>query len=287
MKLKTHILDLGNSNIKLEDETSFISSFKEYDKSDESEQNILEYNDKKYAMEKLSDFDGEFNKTKKDYIPNLLWGLDKLGIQDGESIRLVLMLPVGNLGQADKFKDNLVDKPFKFKTDSEKTIVIKEVVIIGEGIASYYSLDKNLREEDLVIIDLGGRTTNVVEYSNKKIVNKDTINIGMIDFYDQIKVEYNNLEGQNVETFEVQHYINKNVIPSYSYVEEKFVAQLINKINVKFNLGLGKKVIFTGGGAITLKNSIQKYNSDYMFVIDGLFSNIKGCCKLARAKGWI
>lgn len=287
MELKTCLLDLGNSNIKLQNEIHFISSFKEYDKSDESEKNILEYDEKKYAMEKLSDFDGEFNKTKKDYLPNLLWGLDKLGVKDGENIRLVLMLPVGNLGQADKFKNDLIDKTFKFKTDVEKTIIIKEVFIIGEGIASYYSLDKNLREEDLVIIDLGGRTTNVVEYSNKKIVSKDTINIGMIDFYDQIKVEYNNMEGQNVETFEVQHYISKNVIPSYNYIEEKFVAQLINKINVKFNLGLGKKVIFTGGGAITLKNSIQKQNSDYMFVIDGLFSNIKGCCKLAKAKGWI
>lgn len=285
--IKTRTIDLGNYNIKLWDDVKFISPYIEFDGADTSEKNILEYNGKKYAMEFDSDFDAEFNKVKKSYIPNLLWALDKSGVETGDELRLILGLPLNNLGQAQSLKDNLVNQEFTFTTSTTKTVTIKEVMVVGEGISSYYMLPALDREKDLIIFDLGGRTLNVVEYKNKKIVGKDTINLGMLDFYDNIKVKFNNENGENVETHQVRHLIEQGVIPQYPEVEDAFVNALINRVKLKFNIGLGKKIVFTGGGSIALRAALERYNKEFNFIDNPLYSNVKGNYKIAKAKGWV
>ncbi len=284
-ELITEVVDLGNYNIKIED-IAFVSTFTELYEADQSENKILEYEGTRYRMEYEGAFDSEFNKVKKHYIPNLLWALDKSGAKDGNQYRLMLGLPLNNLGQTDKIKSDLEGKSFTFKTDATKTITIKEVVVVGECISSYYVLPANIREEDIVLIDLGGRTANVVEYSNKRIKKSDTINIGMIDFYNRVKSKFNNEHGENVETHNIKHLIDKGVIPQYECVEDTFVKDLINMIK-EFNLGLGKKIIFTGGGSLTLKDAITRYNNKFMFIDDPIHSNVNGNIKLAKAKGWL
>lgn len=287
-ELKTKIIDLGNYNIKLAEDINFISTFAEVDDADQSEENILELNGTRYRMEyDEGSFDPEFNKAKKDYIPNLLWGFDKTGAIDGDKYRVILGLPLNNLGQADKLTSDLKGKSFTYTTNETKTISIEEVYVVGEGISSYYMLPQTIREEDLIIIDIGGRTSNVVEYSKKRVINKDTVNTGMINFYDKVKVKFNNEEGESIETHNVKHLIEKNVIPQYESVENEFINDLMRKVQNKFNIGLGKKIIFTGGGSITLKSAISKYNNKFIFVDNPLYSNVKGNLKLAKAKGWL
>lgn len=286
--LKTRNIDLGNYNIKLDIDIDFISTFAEVDDADQSETNVLEFQGTRYRMEyEEGSFDPEFNKAKKDYIPNLLWALDKAGVVDNDEYRVILGLPINNLGQSEKIISDLKDKSFTYTTDKTKTITIKEVYVVGEGISSYYMLPSSIREEDLVIIDIGGRTSNVVEYSKKRVKEKDTVNMGMIEFYKRIKVKFNNEEGESVDTHNVKHLIEKNVIPQYECVEDEFVNELMRQVKDNFNLGLGKKIIFTGGGSITLKSAITRYNNKFIFIDNPLYSNVKGNMKLAKAKGWL
>ena len=286
--LKTKIIDLGNYNIKMSDDIDFISTFSDIDIADQTEENVLEFQGSRYRMEyNEGSFDAEFNKTKKDYIPNLLWGLDKSGAVDGDKYRLILGLPLNNLGQSDKLISDLKNKSFTFTTNTTKTITIKEVYVVGEGISSYYMLPASVREDDLIIIDIGGRTSNVVEYSKKRVINKDTVNTGMINFYDMIKVKFNNEEGESLETHNIKHLIDKGIVPQYKCIEDEFIVDLMRKIQIKFNLGLGKKIIFTGGGSIALKSAIARYNNKFIFIDNPLFSNVKGNLKLAKAKGWL
>ena len=286
----TRLIDLGNYNTKGQvdgEDFQFISTFEVYDAADTSEKTVLEYKDKKYRMEFEKDFDGEYNKALKDYMPNLLWGLDKSGVQDGEHIRLLIGLPISSLGQSDKIKADLVGKSFAFKTTEEKTIYIDEVVIVGEGISSYYMLPKEEREKDVILIDIGGRTTNVVEYKNKRIVNKDTFPVGTIDFYNRVKNKFNNEHGENVETHTIRHYIQTGVIPVYTELEDEFINELMNKIKTPFNLGLGKLIVFTGGGSIDFRRAIEEYNKNYKFLENPMHSNNKGKRRIAKAKGWL
>ena len=236
--LKTKSIDLGNYNIKCCDDIEFIATFEELDLADQSEDNILELDGKKYAMEKESDFDPMFNKAKKDYLPNLVWALDKMGAEDGDIYQVILGLPINSLGQADTLKDELTGKKITYITDMKKTITIEKVGIVGEGISSYYMLPKDEREKDLIVIDLGGRTTNVVEYKNKKLVKKDTINEGMIDLFGNIKIKYNNTDGADepLETHEIYHYIQKEQVPLYQDITDKFISDIMKKIKLKFTM---------------------------------------------------
>ena len=98
----------------------------------------------------------------------------------------------------------------------------------------------------------------------------------MINFYDRIKVKFNNDEGEFVETHNVKHLIERNIIPQYECVEDEFINDLMRKVEVKFQLGLGKKIIFTGGGSITLKSAITRYRILIIRPVLPLPS-IKGC----------
>lgn len=286
--LKTKSIDLGNYNIKCCDDIEFIATFEELDLADQSEDNILELNGKKYVMEKESDFDPMFNKAKKDFLPNLVWALDKMGAEEGDSYQLILGLPINSLGQSEKLKEELTGKKITYTTDSTKNITIEKVGIVAEGISSYYMLSKDEREKDLILIDLGGRTTNVVEYKSKKLVNKDTINDGMIDLFREIKIRYNNTDGADepIETYEIYHYIKNNQVPLYEDIADKFIADIMKKVKLTFNLGLGKIIYFTGGGSVTLKEAILKYDENFKFMENPLFTNVKGNMKIAKAKGW-
>ena len=285
--MRTVLLDLGNYNIKLTNNVSFISPYVEFDGVDTTEKNVLEYEGKKFAMEYEADFDAEFNKVNKAYMPNLLWGMHKYGVKDGEELRVFLQLPLSNLGQADALKNDLLDKSFTFTTDTTRTVHIKDVVIIGEGMAAFYTLPGEVREKDLIVIDIGGRTTNVVEYRNGRKHEAETVNIGTINLYNDIKVRFNNENGQNVETYEIAHYIKRNIVPQYSDIEDKFVNTLMNRIKGKINMGLGKTIVLTGGGSITLRLALERYNKEFMYMDNPVFANINGAERIAKLKGWI
>ena len=286
----TKIVDLGNYNVKVQcgdEDLIFVSTFAVYDAADTSEKTLLTYEGTTYRMEFEKDFDGEYNKAMKNYKPNLLWALDKSGVQDGDRIRLLLGLPITSLGQSDKIRNDLVAKSFTFTTTEEKTIYIDEVIIIGECISSYYMLPSEIRDKDLVLIDIGGRTTNVTEYKNKRIVNKDTFALGTIDYYDRVKKRFNNEAGQNVETYNVRHYMKTGVIPKYDDIATDIVDEIMNKVKGPFNLGLGKIIVFTGGGSLDLRKEIEGYNKNYLFLENPLHSNNKGKRRIAKAKGWL
>lgn len=284
---KTKTIDLGNYNIKLCDDIEFVTTFEKLDTVDTTETNILHFDGKMYAMEKNAQFDSEFNKAKKSYLPNLLWGLDKMGAEDGDKYSLILGLPIESLGQSEELKKNLEGKNFTYTTkDIEKTITIERVGVVGEGISSYYMLSKEDREKDTIIIDLGGRTVNVAEFRNKKLHEKATYPIGMINFFDDVKYKFNNTEGQNIETYDVYHYMENKVIGTDIELEDMFINKVMERLKLKFNIGLGKQIVFTGGGSITLKAAIERYNKDFKFMDNPMYTNVKGNMKIAKAKGW-
>ena len=160
-------IDLGNYNIKTSEGTHFISTFEPFDGLDPGERKILTYNGKEYVMELKSSFDNEFNKTKKDYIPNLLWAINKSTPRHIESVRIVLGIPVENMGAIDKFKEELEGRTFTFKVKGcdKRTILIDKVAVVAEGVSSFYTLPEKERMNDILIIDIGGRTTNVVSFN--------------------------------------------------------------------------------------------------------------------------
>ncbi len=64
---------------------------------------------------------------------------------------------------------------------------------------------------DTLIIDIGGRTTNVVSFKNGRIEHKKQINRGMINYYEDVTSKYNS-KGECVNTEDIKNLIEKGIV---------------------------------------------------------------------------
>lgn len=279
-------VDLGNYNIKTSEGVQFISTFSEFDGVDPQEEKILRFDGKEYVMELKTSFDNEFNKTKKDYIPNLLWAIHKSSTKDTKNIKLVLGIPVENMGAVNNFKEELEGKEFKFQVKNEetRTIVIDKVAVVAEGVSSFYTLSEQERLKDTLIIDIGGRTANVVSFKNGRIEHKKQVNRGMINYYEDVTSKHNST-GENVNTEDIKNLIDRNIVDKdiVDYYKKDLIGYILNQIKTKCNRDY-YNIWFTGGGSIELKDIILQLEPRANFMEDAIFTNVKGNKKIALSQ---
>lgn len=278
-------VDLGNFNVNTSEGIMFSSTFTKEVTINPVGEEIIKYNGSTYTMTK-GDFDNTFNKSQKDYMPNLLYAIARSSHKSESNFDLVLGVPLDNLGIADIFKKDLEGKKFTFEYNgTERTIKINKLATVGEGISSFYTLNDEDRAKDIMIIDIGGRTVNVACFIKKKLEKKFTVNKGMIDLYDSIKTRIN-LSGENYNTEEIERLVKKKIIKDTQKEEDKFIKEVFNKIN--FNAKIATyDIYFTGGGSIELREALKNYTKDkaaYYFVNNPLFSNVTGNKIIANLK---
>ena len=276
-------IDLGNYNIKTSEGIRFISTFAEFDGIDPGERKLLNYNGKDYVMELKSSFDNEFNKTKKNYIPNLLWAMNRSLPRGVDLVSIVLGIPVENLGTVNKFKEELENKRFTFrvKGNEKRSILIDKVAVVAEGVSSFYTLPETERMNDTLIIDIGGRTTNVVSFKNGRIEHKKQINRGMINYYEDVASKYNS-KGECVNTEDIKNLIEKGIvdIDIVTFYKNELVKYIFNQVKTKCNRDY-YKIWFTGGGSIELKETILRLEPKANFMDNALFTNVNGNKRIA------
>ena len=279
-------IDLGNYNIKTSEGIHFISTFAEFDGIDPGERKLLNYNGKDYVMELKSSFDNEFNKTKKNYIPNLLWAINRSLPRGVDSVSIVLGIPVENLGTVNKFKEELENKRFTFrvKGNEKRSILIDKVAVVAEGVSSFYTLPETERMNDTLIIDIGGRTTNVVSFKNGRIEHKKQINKGMINYYEDVASKYNS-KGECVNTEDIKNLIEKGIvdIDTVTFYKNELVKYIFNQVKTKCNRDY-YKIWFTGGGSIDLKETILRLEPKANFMDNALFTNVNGNKRIALSQ---
>ncbi len=101
--------------------------------------------------------------------------------------------------------------------------------IISHGIENYYlakAMENDYNDKKVLIINMGGKTTELVTFIGKKITNTKNINVGVADLlnhFDKVNEQYS---GNSVEEME-------------EYIEEK-----LNNISFDFDYDCA---IFTGG----------------------------------------
>lgn len=274
-------IDLGNYNIKTCEGIIFESRYEEVEKED-FDTDLLELDNKFYRMES-GDFENEFNKAKKKFIPNLLYAISKSSEKDSIDVDLVLGVPASNLGISEELKKDLVNKEFNFKLfEVNKNIKINKVATVAEGLSSFYTLPKEERVKDLIILDIGGRTFNVCVCSGGKCILKFTVPGGMIDLYGEIQEAYNKL-GNNADVEEIIRLIKNDTINA-TKAKEKFVKDQLNKVRLKVPNFSTYKVWGAGGGSLDLQNALRENLGEINFVPDPLFSNVKGNKLIADLK---
>lgn len=274
-------VDLGNYNIKTSAGVIFESRYQEVEQED-FDNDLLELDGKFYRMES-GNFENEFNKAKKNFIPNLLYAIAKSTEDNEVNVDLVLGVPASNLGITEDFRKELAGKEFKFTLFSvNKEVKINKVATVAEGLSSFYVLTKEERQKDIVLLDIGGRTINVCTFTGGKCTTKFTTPGGMIDLYSEIQEDYNKI-GFNADVEEIIRLIKNGTIDS-SKAKARFVKDKLNKIRLKVPNFSTYKVYLAGGGSLELQDALRENLENINYVPDTICSNAKGNKLIAKAK---
>lgn len=155
--------------------------------------------------------------------------------------------------------------------------------MILESVGAYYTLSKEVREsKDIMVIDLGGRTTNVITFHKNKVNDKKTLNIGMIEFYDKVR-EKHNFKGNNLKTEQIKDFIEKGLVDIDHADELEIVEYIFNEIEGFANVDF-YEIYVSGGGAITLQDTFKEVYQKCKFINEPLFANVNGNVIIAKSQ---
>lgn len=281
-------VDLGSYSVKTSQKICFLSKYIEGESF--SENNVIIINGVSYNIGE-GEFSTDWDKSRKaNTLPLLYTAIYK---SSNECVNdVVLGLPIQ---QYKKNRDNLIElvNSNRCAKVNDRNIVISNITVAPEGAGAYYSLDEESRKmignKQLIIIDIGGRTTDIVLFQNKKITDVKTIPIGMLNIYQEI-IDYINTtytESFNLEDGETVlkeglflNGENKDIGFIRTILQNNFNS-IYKEIQLKYNTNKGY-VYLTGGGGMTLQAPFKKRLNN-LIVTQSVFDNAIGFKKAGEA----
>lgn len=282
VKVLLSILDLGNLNVKgINQDDKPISFRSNISRDYESYPDAFKYTlmNGEYTYFEKGTFNFEYIKTNKDYTAQVLYAISKLHNDiDDVKTNLTLLLPISEMKEKTKYTDTLKNKTFEFTVKnskkSTKKVMIEDILVLPEGYVSYFALKDEYKTSSIIIIDIGGRTTNLVAMINGEPKILKTLKIGVMDFYSKIK-ELNSEKEYNLE--DIERLIKEGTIIVTEKQLAEFTNDILNEIKIYVKIEHYKHVCFTGGGATVIEETIKAKLPKNCFVLDDpLTSNIRG-----------
>lgn len=281
--MKNVVVDLGNYNIKYygDRKGSFSAKYStKFNPNEEMYERIQV--DGQTVFIGIGSLSLEFNKIKKNYLGQLLYGIN-LATNESD-INLCLLLPVVQIPNKYDMINKLRGTTFNcIINGNPRTININKVAVLPEGYCGYYSFDENentVLNEDTLIIDIGSRTLNFAAFCNGKLVESFTEKLGVFNLYSTIKDIQNSTGTAYVEE-EIERLIANNKINVDSRIYQDFYDDVINRAKAKVNIETFK-VYFVGGGALLLKDIIEA-NMTAVVHPEAQYANIIGAYRLCQS----
>ncbi|HBH3011326.1 TPA: ParM/StbA family protein [Clostridioides difficile] len=296
-------IDIGNYAVKTSTDDIFESKVTEV-KNFGSDSDSIKIGNKTYY---LGEGDEEINIVKyekENFLPLLLGAICRN--TDDEVIDLALGLPVKQFGGLRKdLIEKLQGKEYhvEFAKGNETTkrdIVIRSVQVFPEGVTGYLYYAKDIVDQvagrDVVLVDIGGKTTDIALVQGNKATNPYSINVGTINIYDAIKksleMDERFLGKVEIKREKIQDYINKgfylngekqdikkNIDASISLFKE-----IYNELKLNYPVSTAAVVVM-GGGAKLLGEAFKKNIPAIIVMSDvdkHVFANAKGYKKMMK-----
>jgi plasmid segregation protein ParM len=280
-------IDVGNYSLKEFPNTN-IKSLVATEKNILGSKYCLEYDNMTYYISEGS-FETELNKSaKNNFIPLLLTGI--LMNSSDTFQQVVCGLPIN---QYKNNKDNLIDMVLKDKVrhirfnGENRKIVITDFNVYPEGVGAYYSLNTN---DDVIIVDLGGRTTDIAYIVDKKLNLSSTVAVGTLNIYKDIADKLNSLYSLDLDIPAAEKILDRGYLElDGTRIDLSFVVDIFKKNFMKINDDLvmkfpvrTEKIILVGGGYKLFQKAFKnRYENSY--VSDNpIFANSIGFRKVAE-----
>lgn len=279
-------VDIGNYNVNTSEGVMFkasVSSHKDFGSS----ANKIVIDNKAYY---LGDGQLEIDYRKYDksnYMPLLLGAICMS--TNHEEIELGLGLP---LTQHKNFKTELIQllnkRTFQVNYNGDNRLIhLKRVEVFPEGVASlihsYDKLRESIGSRDIIVVDMGGKTTDIALFHNKKVIKSTCINKGTIDVYNEIKLA---LEDRyfdvKVNIDKVQDYLDEGFFYKGDKQDIRFAIKRSNDIfkdvynELKLNYPINSEAVVLQGGGSSLLGNVFKKKIQGLIIDNDLFANAKG-----------
>jgi plasmid segregation protein ParM len=252
-----HGLDIGNAT--LINNQGLILDAKITTSEPLKEANKIEIDGKTYYLG-YGSYDTTFIKKDKEHYIDMLYGLLALSTTTTNNM-IGLGLP---LSQYKIDREKLIDKVLmnnrkviRLNDEVEKAIVINDVEVFPEGVSTLRD------DEECIIIDLGGGTTDAGlvynSHGKRKVENPLTIPKGTIKLYDGFANKLIN-KGLDVSLEDAERILNRGYLYKQGDINfeeyEEFIEEIINKLQLNYNLKL-YPISITGGGGELLYNALK------------------------------
>ncbi|MCY6372487.1 ParM/StbA family protein [Clostridium ganghwense] len=285
-------IDLGNYGVKTSERVSFLSKISDVE-------NFTGENEVIYEGRKLYVGEGEFstdwNKSMKgSTLPLLFTSLAKSSKEN--IFQVVLGLPIQQYKQnKEKFKELIEENRGKTLIIDGKSrdIIISNIEIAPEGASAYYNLSienkKLIGNKPLTIVDIGGRTTDVCLFKDKKIKGFKTIPVGMLNIYTDIVTEVNSRftesfkleEGESILKDGLFLYGEQQNMSFIKPILQRHFNSIYKELQLNFEISKGY-VLLTGGGSLTLRRAFQNRLKNLIVSNDPVYDNVIGFKKVGE-----
>ena len=231
---------------------------------------------------------------KENFLPLLLGAICKS--TDADAIDLALGLPIIQF----KNKDTRAELINMLQGNSYKVVYnnigstkfIRSVQVFPEGISGYlYLKNQGLLNDvgyrDAVLIDVGGKTTDIALIKNNKATLPTSVGVGTIDIYYSIaKALRERYYDAKIDVEKIQDYLDKGF---YYKGEKQDITFAINTTKVlfkqiydelKINYSIETEAVVVMGGGAKILGSAFKKNIPGIIIMENIdrdiFSNAKG-----------
>lgn len=279
-------IDLGNYGVKTSEKVSFLSKVSDIENF--IEENAVVYEDKKIYIGE-GEFSTDWNKSLKETTLPLLFSA--LAKSSKENIfQVVLGLPIQQYKQNRENLKQLVEQN-RSRTltinNKSKEIIISDIEIAPEGASAYYNLSRENKQmignKQLIIVDIGGRTTDVCLFRDNKIQGFKTIPVGMLNVYADVVDEVNSLYTQNFKLEEGENVLKEGLFLDGENKDISFIKPILQRhfnsiykeLQLGFELSKGY-VLLTGGGSLIFKTAFKNRLNNLILSSDPLFDNAIG-----------
>ncbi len=250
----------------------------------------LEYEGKNYYIGE-GNFEIELNKSKKDnFLPLLLTCIALNSSKDDVLQQVVCGLPINQYkANKDTLEDLVLSNRVKeIKLNGEaRRIIITDFKVYPEGVGAYHSLNTN---DDVIIVDIGGGTTEIAYIVNKKLKTSATVAIGTLNIYKDIADKLNTLHCLDLDILVVERILDRGYLEidglrtDLSFVTE-ILKRSFNKINDDLSMKFPsrtEKIILVGGGYKLFEKAFKKRYVNSFVADNPVYANAIGFKKVGE-----
>lgn len=288
IKPKVSCINLGYYQVKASEDISFKSKAKEtIDDMKMAQGDFIEYNGKNYIMEvgqPMLESDKTTNELTKIFVLNVL--AKQYDEATEGNFNVLLTSPPISFRQQSQDLPKFLEGEYKIKHNGHPmTINIKKVVVLPETFLVYtVNNPSKLKGKKTLIIDVGGRTTNICLLTDCKFSLDDyaTIPKGMYHIDSTIAKKINSAKYTNYSDNDVsmERDQKSNILDeNKSLVEEVYrehVENIVKEVSVNsWEIDKNAVVLICGGGGIVLEEYIQEAYPNAKLSNDPLYDNLK------------